>query len=123
SGFGGRPRHSPAWRHPSARVTGTLRRLRCERVSPRRFLLTGADPAAEPPRGNLCAAPLSKKRSTSSRVSIFLRPHVRFLPRATPGEKEVRPGLCPGPAKGIALGTSQSVVAPSAWPPPPPTPG
>ena len=37
-----------------------------------------------------------------------------FPAQGNPG-REVRPGLCPGPAKGIALGTSQSVVAPSAW--------
>ena len=39
------------------------------------------------------------------------RPHVRFRPEK-PG-REVRPGLCPGPAKGTALGTSLSVFAAS----------
>jgi hypothetical protein len=38
-----------------------------------------------------------------------------FPARGNPG-REVRPGLCPGPAKGKALGTSLS-VAPSAWAP------
>ena len=36
-----------------------------------------------------------------------------FPARGNPG-REVRPGLCPGPAKGTALGTSQSVFAASA---------
>jgi IS5 family transposase len=44
------------------------------------------------------------------------RPHVRFRPRGTregSKGKEVRPGLCPGPAKGRALATNSLVFAAS----------
>src|SRR5205809_3500861 len=48
-----------------------------------------------------------------------LRKAVDLMSVFGPGEpgREVRPGRCPGPAKGGALGTSLSVFAASAWAP------
>jgi hypothetical protein len=38
------------------------------------------------------------------------RPYVRFRPGGAREGRKLRPGLCPGPAKGIALGTNQAVI-------------
>src|SRR5271165_4784475 len=47
------------------------------------------------------------------RVGLVPKTSCPFPAPGNPG-REARPGLCPGPAKGTALGTSQSVVAASA---------
>jgi hypothetical protein len=51
---------------PLAPATGQRSMSRAVGISPTRFSLTGADPAAEPQRRSQCAAPPSEKRCTLS---------------------------------------------------------
>ena len=53
------------------------------------------------------------------RAIVFVARAIDLMPVSGPGDpgREARPGLCPGPAKGTALGTIRSVITPTVWVP------